>query len=599
MYVSYDSIEFKEFAQQVSEAIASVVKCDITVVDNVFVRIAGTGQFKGRIGQKLKKNNNFYTAMELNQKCIISSRKISVSNKDYIFIENPTMGDEVSILIPLVVDGRVLAAMGLSALHEDRIPDVIDNYGIYSDFMEKMSEMLSSKLKSLLIAEEVDLLKNNLNVIIESLLDGVICVNMEGEITFINYSAEKLLNMSKSSLMGKNIGELIRLDSLGSVGDLSLEADNIYSHVAGANGSIPVLISMKNIRNDSKHFGKIFFIQEISNIKKKHSVISGSENKFSLNNIVGGSRAIEITKELIATVAKSSSTVLITGESGTGKELCARAIHAESSRCKGPFIPINCSAIPETLLESELLGYEEGAFSGASKNGKKGKFEQANHGTIFLDEIGDMPLGLQAKILRVLQEKCLVRIGGSKVISLDVRIVTATNRDLLSLIRENKFREDLFYRINVIPINMPSLRERKDDIAVLASDFLRKYSLSMGRNISGFGAEAMEAMLKYDWPGNVRELQNAVEYACNVESGGAITVKSLPERIRVWSQVPYGSCGEKLKKISKEELSCGEEQKLRDMLLKYGGSLESKKRIAAELGMGIATLYRKIKKYNI
>ncbi len=206
------------------------------------------------------------------------------------------------------------------------------------------------------------------------------------------------------------------------------------------------------------------------------------------------------SKDLGKKISKSDYTVLITGESGTGKELMAQSIHNESLRSKQPFIAINCAAMPENLLESELFGYEEGAFTGALKGGKKGLFEQAHNGTIFLDEIGDMPIYLQTKLLRVLQENQVMRVGGESVIDIDVRVVAATNKNLLEMIRQEKFRADLYYRINVLPINIPSLRERKEDISMMLNYFMKKK-----RHISD---EAKEILNKYSWPGNIRELKN-------------------------------------------------------------------------------------------
>lgn len=603
MYKVYDSFEFKEFAQQVSEAISSIVKCDITVIDNAFIRIAGTGQFFSKIGQKLKNNNNFYTAMKKNQKCVISSTKFEISNSEYMFIENPTMGEEVSILIPLVVNGKVLAAIGLSALDRGRMIEIINNYGIYFNFMDKMSDLLSSKLRNIMIDEEVDLLKNSMNFIIDTLDDAVICINMDDEITFINYSVEKFIGMSKSGTIGKNIHDIIKIKEIGNFNNSNMEIDNIYSFIEINHNVIPVLLSIKNMRNDYKVFGKIILLHEISKIKKKNSVIVESEDKFSIDNIVGNSSVIINTKKLIKTISKSSTTVLITGESGTGKELCARAIHSESDRKKSPFIAINCSAIPETLLESELFGYEEGAFSGASKNGRKGMLELADKGTIFLDEIGDMSLKLQAKILRVLQERQVRRIGGNKTIPLDVRIVAATNKDLLKLIDENLFRSDLYYRINVIPISMPSLRERIEDIIVLSNNMLRKYSISLGKDIIGFELETMELMLKYSWPGNVRELENAIEYSCNIETSNLITSESLPGSLKIYkteinNQIILESKIEPINSLYSLKNNI-ELDKISSLLKVYGNDLKGKKEVAKQLNIGIATLYRKIKKYNI
>ncbi len=255
------------------------------------------------------------------------------------------------------------------------------------------------------------------------------------------------------------------------------------------------------------------------------------DHKFNVDNIIGESRAIRQIFSLIKRVSSSKSTVLITGESGTGKELIARAIHQNSPRHNQPFVAVSCGAIPENLLESELFGYMKGAFTGAVAN-KMGLFELADRGTLFLDEIGELPLLIQVKLLRVLQEKQFKRVGGTKDISVDVRIVSATNRDLQKMVSENMFREDLYYRLNVIPIHLPPLRERKEDIPLLARHFLEKYNHEIGKHFTHVSDEAMERLQAYDWPGNIRELENVIERAVALETEPVIEVSNLPETIR-------------------------------------------------------------------
>jgi transcriptional regulator with GAF, ATPase, and Fis domain len=245
--------------------------------------------------------------------------------------------------------------------------------------------------------------------------------------------------------------------------------------------------------------------------------------------MIGVSLAIQKVFELIEKVADTSATALITGESGVGKELVARAIHFNSSRRDKPLVVVNCGAIPEALLESELFGYEKGAFTGANTT-RLGRFELADGGTIFLDEIGDMSFNLQVKLLRVLQERAFERIGGGKTIDVDVRIVAATNRNLDELVREGKFREDLFYRLNVVPINIPPLRDRKQDIPPLYVHFLERSNSVNNASVDGFSEEAMEILMEYDYPGNVRELQNLVERLVVLKKSGTIGIEDLPEK---------------------------------------------------------------------
>ena len=251
----------------------------------------------------------------------------------------------------------------------------------------------------------------------------------------------------------------------------------------------------------------------------------------SLDNIIGASPAMEKLKQTIRTVASTQSTVLIYGESGTGKELVARAVHTCSPRATEPFVSINCGAFPETLLESELFGYVKGAFTGANQN-KRGLFEVADGGTIFLDEIGEMTLTMQVKLLRVLQERCVRPVGGTDEIAIDVRVIAATNRDLEKQVAENTFREDLYYRLSVIPVTVPPLRDRREDVALLVNHFLRKYAPAAGKSIARVSADSLTSLASYEWPGNVRQLENTIERAVALGTGEELQVELPAERPR-------------------------------------------------------------------
>jgi DNA-binding NtrC family response regulator len=256
------------------------------------------------------------------------------------------------------------------------------------------------------------------------------------------------------------------------------------------------------------------------------------KDKYKFENMIGVSFAIQKVFELIEKVADTNATVLIAGESGVGKELVARAIHYNSSRKDKPLVVVNCGAIPEALLESELFGYEKGAFTGATTT-RLGRFELADGGTIFLDEIGDMSFNLQVKLLRAIQERAFERIGGGKTIDVDLRIIAATNRNLDELVREGKFREDLYYRLNVVPIHIPPLRERKQDVPLLYTYFLERSNSINNANVEGFTEEALEVLMDYDYPGNVRELQNLVERLVVLKRNGYINIEDLPEKFYV------------------------------------------------------------------
>ncbi len=310
---------------------------------------------------------------------------------------------------------------------------------------------------------------------------------------------------------------------------------------------------------------------------------------YNIHGIVGQSDAILNLVEVVKKVAATDSTVLITGESGTGKSLIAKAIHFMSHRKDGPFITINCAAIPETLLEAELFGYEKGAFTGAHSP-KKGKFELANGGTIFLDEIGDMPLSLQAKILRVLQDREIERLGSEKTIKVDVRVIAATNRNLEQLVREGKFREDLYYRLNVVPIHVPALRSRKEDIPLLVEHFLQFFNSKYNKNVR-VSPDAMEALMEYHWPGNIRELENTVERIV-VMHEEVVKATDLPPHILAYRRK---AVMEELSNLP-EKIQATEREKIIEALEKTG---YVKSRAAKLLGYTLRQLDYRIKKYGI
>ncbi|MFQ6084204.1 MAG: sigma-54-dependent transcriptional regulator [Candidatus Aminicenantia bacterium] len=313
------------------------------------------------------------------------------------------------------------------------------------------------------------------------------------------------------------------------------------------------------------------------------------EERYSLKNIIGKSQQMKEVLELVENIADSNSTVLIQGASGTGKEVIARLIHLKSRRRNKPFIAANCAAIPRELLESELFGHEKGAFTGATYT-KKGRFELANGGTLFLDEVGEMSLNAQIHLLRVLQEKEFRRVGGTELIKIDVRVIASSNRNLEQAVKEGTFREDLFYRLNVIPIYLPKLKERKEDIPLLVEHFLTKYGLESGRGKKSMSPEAMDLMTKYDWPGNVRELENIIERLVILCKDKIIKPKDLPQTIVKESKREYKvfTPNKSLKEIEKQYIS--------DVLKKNNWNISKSAKV---LGIERMTLYNKIKKYNL
>src|SRR6056297_459464 len=377
------------------------------------------------------------------------------------------------------------------------------------------------------------------NTIVNLINEGLIETDNFGNILFVNEMTKNILK--ENSLVGKNINEVFE-----KVGRFIDENKFVTDELIKYNKE-QLIISTKPIYMLSEKVGTIIIIRNITEIKRiedklrKSVSLSGHIAKYTLKDIIGTSSKVNETKNIAKKMAKTNASVLITGESGTGKELFANAIHNESKRSKFPFLAINCATLPESLIESELFGYEKGAFTGAKKEGKLGLFEQAHHGTLFLDEIAELSIKMQSRLLRVLQESEIIRIGSSKIRTVDVRIISATNKDLYREAKKGKFRWDLYYRLNVFPIKVPSLRERKEDIPYLFEYFLEE--LNCNKSVD---SEIYKIFTKYSWPGNVRELRNIVEYLAYL-SEEKIMLENLPHN---FNKVKDIGLGEKEDKIS-------------------------------------------------
>lgn len=374
-----------------------------------------------------------------------------------------------------------------------------------------------------------NMLESQLNILLQVFDDGVIGVDRNGKIISFNENAEKILDMSRERVFGKKGEELFPQIPFG----YTLNTKSPIKEKMIKYNGYDVIVCVLPITNFNTIYGAVSVIKRFSDLEKKQHKLrtqligKGHCAKYSFDDILGASQGIVKAKNIAARMSKSDSSILIMGETGTGKELFAQAIHNCSKRSEYQFVAINCAALPESLLESELFGYEEGAFTGAKKGGKPGLFEMAHMGTLFLDEIGEIPLALQARLLRVLQEREVMRIGGDSIIKVDVRIIAATNRDLKNLVDKGLFRRDLYFRLNVLPLRLPSLRERVEDIPLLIEnikkDFTADFELS---------EDAAGAFLKHSWDGNIRELRNYIEYLANLDTK-QISLKDLPFDFKV------------------------------------------------------------------
>lgn len=511
--------KLKEFQQEMikyTETVASVLDVDIEIVDDRLIRISGTGLYKSKINESVVTEGFIYdnviqTGQELvvldicdNQLCIECSHYMKCLNK-------------VIIAVPIKYNNRTIGVIGAISTDKTKKVEISAKIDNYLKFVNHICDLISMKIEEHEASKNSSRKMDMMIEIIENVEKGVIILDINSKISYINNIALKKLDIDKNII--ENIVNIVSVES-SSNGHELLEID-IDNKIYNINAKIIPVYPYIN------QYDKIIIFDKTYINHKGHGKVNSGWGNSDIESIIGNSEAMLKVKERTKKLAKSNSTVLITGESGTGKELIARAIHAEGSRWNKPFIAINCAAIPENLLESELFGYIKGAFSGASSGGKVGKFELANEGVIFLDEIGDLSMPLQAKLLRVLQERKFARIGSNKLIDLDIRVIAATNKNLLKLVNEGKFRDDLYYRLNVIPINLPPLRERKDDIEAIMMKFASKYSLELGIQLNKIEENVMNMLINYNWPGNIRELENAVEYMMNLVGDDGIIYKDM------------------------------------------------------------------------
>jgi len=460
------------------------------------------------------------------------------------------------------------------------------------------AEAIENQLKVNDMNKKLSMTNKHLFAIMESISEGLLGIDNKGTVKDINLFARKLLSLDEKDIIGKNISELISeknnkiVLSVINKGKKYEETEMYFKNKRGQR--IYCIVSLTPIKDcDTDEVeGVVVTFRRAKTIHNLVNKIIGAEAIFTFEDIIGKSEIIQDAKKISKKAAKGNTTILLQGESGTGKELFAQAIHNESPRKNKPFVFLNCGAIPRELVASELFGYVEGAFTGAKRGGHPGKFELADEGTIFLDEIGDMPLDTQVNLLRVLETKSIVRVGGHSVIPTDVRVIAATHKNLKEEVEKGNFREDLYYRLNVMPITTPSLRHRKEDLDLLVEYFLIKFSKKMNKTIGSINESFYKYVKSYDWPGNVRELQNVMQLVINmVEEGEVIEYKHLP------SYIKPSNLSRKIG-IKDELLTLAEIEKIAIIktLEDVGGNIAL---ASKTLGIGRSTLYRKIEKYNI
>lgn len=460
------------------------------------------------------------------------------------------------------------------------------------------------------VARELDSVKalnRTLDTVLNIIYDGLIVVDENGTVTLSNRAFNDFLNLTASEITGKHITDVMADSRLHTVAQTGIPETGEILTIQGK----PVIVSSMPITRQGKTVGAVGkatfpHMAEIQLLAEKLAFLQNKVTYYQkelektkttrdvLDGMIAESPAMKRIKAEIRQIAKSTSTVLITGESGTGKELVAQAVHLCSDRRQGPFVKVNCAAIPENLLEAEMFGYAPGAFTGAAKGGKQGRFELADGGTILLDEVGDMPIALQVKILRVIQEREFERLGDPRTRKVDVRILASTNTDLRKAIEKGSFREDLYYRLNVIGLHMPPLREHPDDIKPLVSRFVQKYNRILQANISGIHPAALAILLRHSWPGNIRELENVIERAVNYARTGLIETAHFPPYLI--NVVPPHALLPQDKGYYRSGLMKAEREMIISAIEQAGGN---KTRAAQILNLSRSRLYVKLKQYNL
>jgi transcriptional regulator, propionate catabolism operon regulatory protein len=502
--------------------------------------------------------------------------------------------DEVEQAVHNLVNQNIDVLIGKSVFINN-VPNPNVKTVVLSSGVESIIQAIQEAKSLLEVRRTEEQRTKQLQAILDFIADGVIAVDEKGIITVCNPSARRILNIPYERVIGKRIDDILLNSRMGKVIATGKEELN---RIQDENG-VKIITNRIPILHENKVFGAVCTFQELQKLQQQEQEIRkkllhrGHVTKYDLDNIVGKSRSYQYAIEKVKKYSQVDSTVLLTGETGVGKEVFAHLIHSLSKRADGPFVAVNCAAIPKNLLESELFGYVDGAFTGARKGGKTGLFELAHQGTIFLDEIGELAESVQAQLLRVLQEGEVMRIGDERVIPINIRVIAASNRDFEDMVEEGKFRADLYYRLNILDILIPPLRQRREDLPLLCSHFIGELQQNIHKNITGFDAEAMEILQSYHWPGNIRQLRNIVERSMILTHGEVID----KETVLLAGGKDFLQLKTKRQEQTDEDkqdngkLQEYEREYILDVLNQVNGN---KTEAAKILGIGRTTLWRKI-----
>lgn len=567
-----------------AEAISGITGTDVEIIDESLMRIAGTGKYRHMLNQNVSKNGYIYRHVLRVQKTVLiknpGEHPLCQHCEKHLYCS-----EMLDLNAPIFLNNKVIGVIGIICSTKEQRNSLLNQIDKFVTFIEQIAVMISSKVFECLERLRAQETLGAFRRLIDAMDRGVVAIDSHNVVWHANLSAARLFNRE---VIGCSL-------SIDTTGDILYGDEEAWITLEGQKRHVLCKqISLSSLENES--LTMVIFHDARDYMSQVTPVPYESDSRARL---IGHSQPMEQLRSTIAKIANSYASVLITGESGSGKEVVAFAIHQNSPRKNKSFVTINCAAIPEQLLESELFGYVRGAFSGADPKGRVGKFELANGGSLFLDEIGDMPLHLQAKLLRVLQEKAITRVGSNNVINIDVRIIAATNKNIYDMVENSQFREDLFYRLNVVPLALPPLRERREDIASLAQYFADEFSESYQRPIQKIPAEIVNLLYAYRWPGNIRELRNVVEYIYVMQGGASgINASHLPPHLLSAMKGDIKKTSNRLHSLNKQGRSA-EKGIIEQALARCGSNVEGKKQAAVELGIGIATLYRKIKLYDL
>jgi len=570
--------KIQEAVVQYAKIMAEVVQVDVIIVDTDFFRIAGTGIYEHEINTYVGNTAFVFDyVMRTGKQMIIEN-----PGCHKLCIKCPNRGncsETYEISAPILLGNTPIGVIGLACLTKEQKEYIQQKQTTYLEFLRQIADMIAAKAMEQEEKERNKELNQILLEMVNHVDQSVLVLGEKDNILTGNKAAIKQLELETVENLTE---ETVKIQATGDI------MNNLREYeLTIRDRNYTVMGSLYDMKNSSDSASSMLLFSDIQLLQNQLYGYSQKARAYSDEGIIGSSAITRDLTKSIKKIARANTTVLITGESGTGKEVVAKAIWKESDRADKPFVVINCASIPDATMECELFGYVAAAFPGADPAGCIGEFELANSGVIFLDNIGDLPLHLQGKLLRVLQEHRITRVGSSQSIPINVRIIAASNRNLYEMMEKKAFREDLYYRLNIIPIHIAPLRERKEEIEEFVIYFIDRYCRLQEKKFNYMDPEVIKLLRRYDWPGNVRELQNVVEFMVSMmEEDGFIGKSNM--NLELWS-ISTGIEDQYVHTI--QEL---EEKEIQKALWIYGDSTEGKRRIAQKLGIGMATLYRKL-----